>query len=177
VTYGWSGNGVVSTSGGTATVNLAGTYTVTATDPSNGCVATASNTVTKNTSVPVGLTASPSDIISCFTPVIDLQGGSTTPNVTYSWSGPGGYTANTPDAQTDVPGSYTLVVTNTTNGCTSSTGTVVLADTTGCSGTTAVMQEAASGKSMEGFSGDAGKSGDNKAAFFLAVHEFISKTQ
>jgi hypothetical protein len=128
-TYSWSGTGVVSTSGAAATVNAAGTYTVTVTDPTNGCFASLPTSVTKNVSVPVGLTASPSDIISCFTPVIDLQGGSTTPDATFAWSGPGGYTANTADAETETPGSYTLVVTNPANGCTASTGTVVLADT------------------------------------------------
>ena len=129
VTYSWSGPSVVSTTGAAATVNGPGTYTVTVTDPTNGCVTTLPGSVTKNVSVPVGLTASPSDIISCFTPVIDLQGGSTTPDATFAWSGPGGYTANTADAETEIPGSYTLVVTNPANGCTASTSTVVLADT------------------------------------------------
>ena len=129
VTYSWNGPSVVSTTGATATVNGPGTYTVTVTDPTNGCVTAVPGSVTKNVSVPVGLTASPSDIISCFTPVIDLQGGSTTPDATFAWSGPGGYTANTADAETEMPGSYTLIVTNPANGCTASTSTVVLADT------------------------------------------------
>jgi hypothetical protein len=129
VTYSWAGPGVISVAGAGATVNVAGTYTVTVTDPTNGCFATLPGSVTKNVSVPVGLTASPSDIISCFTPVVDLQGGSTTPGATFAWSGPGGYTANTVDAETEVPGSYTLTVTNPANGCTASTATDVLADT------------------------------------------------
>jgi hypothetical protein len=129
VTYSWAGPGIVSVMGATATVNVGGTYTVTVTDPTNGCFATLPGSVTKNVSVPVGLTASPGDIISCFTPVIDLQGGSTTPGATFAWSGPGGYTASTVDAETDVPGNYTLTVTNPANGCTASTATVVLADT------------------------------------------------
>ena len=129
VTYSWSGPGIVSTSGASATVNLDGTYTVTVTDPTNGCVTTLPGSVTRNVSVPIGLTASPSDVISCFTTAINLQGGSSTPGATFSWSGPGGYSATTDTAQTSTPGNYTLTVTNPTNGCSASTSTTVLADT------------------------------------------------
>lgn len=129
VTYSWSGPSGYTATGAVATATAAGTYTVTVTDPTNGCVTTLPGTVTKNVSVPIGLSASPSDIISCFTPVIDLQGSSTTSGVTFSWSGPGGYTATTATAETDMPGNYTLTVTNPLNGCTSSTGTIVAADT------------------------------------------------
>lgn len=136
VTFSWSGTDFTAT-GASATVNAPGVYTVTVTDPTNGCVTTLPGTVTKNTSVPVGLSASPSDIISCFTPVIDLQGSSTTPGATFSWAGPGGYTASTATAETDRPGSYTLTVTNPANGCTASTGTSVTADTVTPKGVTA----------------------------------------
>ena len=136
VTFSWSGTDFTAT-GASATVNAPGVYTVTVNDPTNGCVTTLPGTVTKNTSVPVGLSASPSDIISCFTPVIDLQGSSTTPGATFSWAGPGGYTASTATAETDRPGSYTLTVTNPANGCTASTGTNVTADTVTPKGVTA----------------------------------------
>ncbi len=128
VTYGWSGPGIVSASGASATVNVDGTYTVTVTDPANGCTSTLSSSVTKNVSSPLGLSASASDIISCFQPTITLQGRSTTPNATFAWSGPGGYTANIAEPETSTPGNYTLTVTNT-NGCSASAGTTVLADT------------------------------------------------
>jgi hypothetical protein len=137
VTYSWSGSSGVFATGPSATVNAAGVYTVTVTDPANGCVTTLPGTVTKNVSVPVGLSASPSDIISCFTPVIDLQGSSTTPGATFSWAGPDGFTATTAIAQTDKAGSYTLTVTNPANGCTASTGTIVTADTATPTGVTA----------------------------------------
>lgn len=137
VTFSWAGPSAYTATGATATAADPGTYTVTVTDPSNGCVTTLPGTVTKNVSVPVGLTASPSDIISCFTPTIDLQGASTTPGVTFSWAGPGGYTASTAVAETDRPGNYVLTVTNPSNGCTSSTGTTVLADTATPAGVTA----------------------------------------
>jgi len=137
VTYGWSGPGIVSTTGGSATVNTPGTYTFSATDPTNGCVATLSGTVTKNINAPVGLSASPGDVISCFSPAIDLHGGSSTPNAIFLWSGPGGYTANTADAETSVPGNYTLTVTNPANGCSAQLSTIVLVDTATPVGVTA----------------------------------------
>jgi hypothetical protein len=129
VSYGWTGPSGFSASGSSATVTNAGAYTLTVTDPTNGCVTTATATVTKNVNAPIGLAASAKDIITCFTPVIDLQGTSTTPGATFSWTGPGGYTANTAIAETDLPGAYTLVVTNPANGCTASIGTTVLVDT------------------------------------------------
>ena len=137
VTYGWSGPNGFTATGASVTVNDAGDYTVSVTDPTNGCITALPGTVTKNVSVPVGLSASPSDIISCFSPVIDVQGRSTTPGALFSWSGPGGYTASTADAETDMPGSYTLTVTNPANGCTASTGTIVKADTVTPTGVTA----------------------------------------
>jgi hypothetical protein len=129
VTYSWSGTGGYTAVGATATVIAPGTYTVSVTDPSNGCVTVLPGTVTKNITVPVGLSASTSDVISCFTPTIDLQGSSTTPGVTFNWAGPGGFTASTAIAETDRGGNYTLTVTNPANGCNASTGTFVLADT------------------------------------------------
>ena len=129
VTYGWSGPDGFTAAGAVATASAAGTYTVTVTDPANGCVTVLPGTVTKNVSVPVGLSASASDIISCFSPTINLQGVSTTPGATFSWSGPGGFTASTAVAETDLPGSYNLIVANPVNGCTASTGTIVTADT------------------------------------------------
>jgi len=137
VTFSWSGPSGFSANGAIATVTSPGIYTLTVTDPTNGCLTLLPGTVTKNQSVPIGLSASPSDVISCFSPSIDLQGSSTTPGVSFSWTGPNGFTANTAIAETDQPGPYTLLVTNPANGCTASTGTTVLADTATPTGVTA----------------------------------------
>jgi hypothetical protein len=137
VVYSWSGPDDLTASGSSLTVTVAGPYTVTVKDTTNGCITQVPATVTKNVSVPVGLSASPSDIISCYTPTIDLQGSSTTGGVTFNWSGPNNYSADTAIAQTDIPGNYTLTVTNPLNGCTSSTATVVIADTVTPAGVTA----------------------------------------
>jgi len=137
VTYSWSSPNGFTANGQSTSVTTAAVYTLTVTDPTNGCVTLLPGTVTKNVSAPIGLAASASDIISCFTPTIDLQGKSTTPGAIFSWTGPNGYTANTDIAETSVPGNYTLLVTNPANGCTASTGTPVLADTATPAGVTA----------------------------------------
>jgi len=118
-TYTWTGAGIVS--GGTTatpTVNAAGTYTVTVTDPSNGCTATATVTVTNNTAAP-NVTAGASTPISCTTGLGAVSASSTTIGATYSWAGPGvvsGGTTATPTV--NAPGTYTVTVTDPSNGCT-----------------------------------------------------------
>jgi gliding motility-associated-like protein len=118
-TYTWTGAGIVS--GGTTanpTVNAAGTYTVTVTDPSNGCTATATVTVTSNTAAP-NVTAGASTPISCTTGLGAVSASSTTVGATYSWAGPGvvsgGTTAN---PTVNAAGTYIVTVTDPSNGCT-----------------------------------------------------------
>ncbi len=118
-TYSWTGAGIVS--GGTTatpTVNAAGTYTVTVTDPSNGCTATATVTVTNNTTAP-NVTAGTTTPISCTTGLGTVSANSTTTGATYSWAGAGvvsGGTTATPTV--NAAGTYTVTVTDPSNGCT-----------------------------------------------------------
>ncbi len=118
-TYSWTGAGIVS--GGTTatpTVNAAGTYTVTVTDPSNGCTATATVTVTNNTTAP-NVAAGTTTPISCTTGLGTVSASSTTTGATYSWAGPGvvsGGTTTTPTV--NAAGTYTVTVTDPSNGCT-----------------------------------------------------------
>jgi hypothetical protein len=129
VTYDWSGPGGFTATAASVTATAPGTYTVSVTDQLNGCVTTLSTTITKNISPPLGLSASTSDVIRCFTPSIDLQGTSTTPGATFLWTGPEGFTASTAIAETSIGGNYTLAVTNPNNGCTATSGTTAITDT------------------------------------------------
>ncbi len=120
-TYQWSGPGIVSDETTLSPiVNAAGTYALTVTDQTNGCTATASVTVT-GTATPPDVDAGPDFTLSCNTPRVVLQGSSSTPGVTYSWSATngnivsGGSTAN---PTVDAPGLYTLLVTDPASGCT-----------------------------------------------------------
>ncbi|HEX8514918.1 MAG TPA: gliding motility-associated C-terminal domain-containing protein, partial [Bacteroidia bacterium] len=129
VTYSWNGPGIVS--GGTTatpTVNAAGTYTVTVTDPSNGCSAPSSVTVSSNTSTPNSNAGSPL-ALTCASPSGTLNSSSTTPGASFSWSGPGIVSGGTTSSPTvNAAGTYTLVVTDPSNGCTASSTVVVNAN-------------------------------------------------
>ncbi len=126
--YSWAGPGIVS--GGNSnivTVNQAGTYTTTITNPSNGCSATFNATVVMDAVQPNAVIATP-PVLSCNTNAITLDGsGSSQGGIfNYQWSGPGIVSgATTPFPVVNAAGNYTLVVTNTNNGCTGSASALV----------------------------------------------------
>jgi gliding motility-associated-like protein len=128
VTYNWSGAGIVS--GGntaTATVNAAGTYTITITDPSNGCTNTSTAAITSNTTPP-NASAIAGPQIGCATTTTTVNGNSTTPGVLYNWNGPGIVSgANAATATVNAAGVYTLTVADPSNGCTSTATATVTA--------------------------------------------------
>lgn len=96
----------------------------------NGCVASETVTITGSITPPdVYANFVNTEILSCLTTSLDIVGGSSTPNVTYSWSGPGGFTASTPTITVVSPGDYTLTVFNGFEGCESATTLTVLDDT------------------------------------------------
>ena len=124
-TFAWS-NGPTTT---TNAVSTAGTYTVTVTDPANGCTASASAVVALNTTAP-NANAGPDELIPCSSPTVALSGSSTTANATYNWGGgtiASGGTTTTP--LVSATGAYTLTVTDPANGCTASASTNVTAAT------------------------------------------------
>jgi hypothetical protein len=126
-TFVWSGPGIVS--GGTTsspTVNAAGTYNVTVTNPANGCTNTTSVNVTMNNTAP-NISMGADQVLNCSVSSVTISGSSNTSGATYSWTDSGNNPAgNTPTASSTtvmVAGVYTLTITNPTNGCTI-TGTV-----------------------------------------------------
>ena len=120
VSYSWSGPDGFSSASAVATAITPGNYLLTVTDPANGCSSTATAAVTQDLAQPASVTATPSNQLTCAQNVATLTGNSTTPDVTYAWSGPGGFTSTLRITSTTVAGSYTLLVTNTANGCTAS---------------------------------------------------------
>jgi gliding motility-associated-like protein len=163
--YNWSGPGI--TGGGTtptAVVNLPGAYTLTITDTTNGCSATASVDVAANTALPAAAAQAPLSI-TCLAPTVLLSGtGASVGNdFAYTWSGPavlGGGTTLAPTV--GQAGVYTLLVTNVSSGCTSTAQATVLSNTTtptanaGASGlltcSNTQLQLAGSGSSGSSFS-------------------------
>ncbi|MBL8009191.1 MAG: SBBP repeat-containing protein, partial [Flavobacteriales bacterium] len=121
--FAWTGPGIVSGAGSaTPTVNVAGTYVLTVTDPQTGCTGTDQVDVTVNTTPPGAQAAG--GTITCATPCVTLQGTGTG---SFSWTGPGNFSSTDQDPTVCTAGTYTLVVTGA-NGCTSTATAEVIAD-------------------------------------------------
>ena len=128
VTFNWSGPGDFMSSLQNPTANIPGTYTLTVTNPENGCIATATANVAADTIEP-GASAS-GGTITCSNATVTLSGSSSVPGATYSWSGPNSFASTSQNPVVSVTGTYALTVTNTTNGCTSTATANVGIDTT-----------------------------------------------
>lgn len=133
VTYQWSTAGtgtIINPTSQTPRVDATGTYNLVVTNPANGCTSTDFVTVTQDKTAPnIWVNTSPA-ILNCINKTVNLEGNSSTANVTYLWSGPG--TISDPalkQPSVDTPGTYTLTVTSSTNGCTSSLPVTVTQNT------------------------------------------------
>jgi len=121
VTYSWNTTATTQS----ISVTAPGVYSVVVTDATNGCSVSAQYTVTNSSTLP-NVTAGANANIPCggVTTTVTLNGNSTDPGVTYSWSGPGIVSgSNTATPVVNMAGNYTLTVTNPTTGC-SATSTV-----------------------------------------------------
>ena len=121
ITYSWTGpNGYTSTAANPSDALEAGMYELVIS--SNGCQSTSANTTVVINPIPTAQ----ADYTAPFCTGTTLQlNGSTTSSgsVTYTWSGPNGYTSTLQNpADGTEAGTYTLVVTE--NGCTSTPATV-----------------------------------------------------
>ncbi len=97
-------------------VSVGGFYTVTATNPVNGCMRAVSISVNTNLTKPPVLTTN--GTITCTNPIGKPTASSQTPGATFLWTGPGGFMATGGNPSMTLPGFYTVVVTNPANGCT-----------------------------------------------------------
>ncbi|MEZ4962347.1 MAG: T9SS type A sorting domain-containing protein [Saprospiraceae bacterium] len=99
------------------TVTTGGTYSLTTRSIVSGdtCEAIKTVTVIADFNLPANVTAT-AGTIDCNATATTLMGNSTTPGVTYSWTGPGGFTSNQQNPTVTVAGNYTLTVT-APNGC------------------------------------------------------------
>ena len=122
-TYSWSPNIGLSSatiSNPIANPSVTTTYTLTATNTSNGCAATDNVIVNLDISAPIA-NAGLDFTKTCNTNTAGLTIGSTnTAGTTYNWSptiGLNSATISNPIANPSVTSTYTLIATNTTNGC------------------------------------------------------------
>jgi len=113
VTYSWSGPGGFTATTPAITATAAGNYIVTVTS-ANGCIAKDTATVTQNNELPT--VAVSGGELTCKVTSLELTATGSA-GVTYSWSGPDGFTANTPNISATVAGNYIVTVTSA-NGCT-----------------------------------------------------------
>ncbi|QQS29974.1 MAG: hypothetical protein IPM47_03205 [Sphingobacteriales bacterium] len=120
--YQWSGpNGFSTNTGSSNTLvrtdvntTMSGQYKVTVTN-SGGCTATASRNVTVNAVTNAAVTPTATNTSFCSN--TDVVFAATTSGVSYEWSGPGGFTANTAAISAPpVAGAYKVTVTNA-DGC------------------------------------------------------------
>ncbi len=116
VNYSWSGGGT----GSTKTISSPGLYSITATNPSNGCTSTNARTVVQNI-IPPGASIAPPVVLTCALTTMTLTSSSSASGVTYNWSG-GGSTAT---KNVTSPGNYFVTITETANGCTSTASATV----------------------------------------------------
>ncbi len=120
LSYSWSGPGGFTADTEDITVSAVGTYTLTVTDLDNGCFATDSAEVSADENAPTADAGADAELTCTILEVtLDGSGSSTNPdaNLSYSWSGPGGFTADTEDITVSAVGTYTLTVTDLDNGC------------------------------------------------------------
>lgn len=106
-------------------VDQAGSYSLTVTNPENGCTKTAVAIVLADLTAPTA-EASVSDTLTCSTNSVQLNLSTNAQNPSFSWSGPGGFSANIANPAVSVPGDYIGMVINTANGCQNSDTITVL---------------------------------------------------
>lgn len=129
VSFGWKGPKNFTSAIKNPVVATPGTYVLTATNPANGCMASANLGVRQDIRPPSGITVNASGKLTCNATSVTLTGTSATQDVRYHWTGP----VSKPEVnKTDVsaPGAYVLVVTNPENGCSSKAGITVTQDVT-----------------------------------------------
>ncbi len=125
-TFAWAGPGGFTSGAQSPTVSSTGVYTLTVTNPANGCTSTVTATVDPDSNVPNATAAG--GTINCTNTSISLNGGSTTPGVILSWTGPNGFTSNLEDPVVTQSGTYTLTVLDPSNGCDAEATAVVNLD-------------------------------------------------
>jgi uncharacterized repeat protein (TIGR01451 family) len=115
VNYSWTGPNGFTSSQQNPTVNDTGTYTLIVTNPS-GCTSSATAVVTQDVNAP-NVTAA-GGALNCGPGSVQLTATTSVSGVTYSWTGPNGFTSSQQNPTVIVSGTYTVTVTDPANGCT-----------------------------------------------------------
>ena len=132
VQYNWSGPNGFSSDSKVTTASVAGPYTLTVTNPVNGCATIKPITVQQNINPPAAASIATPDELTCDVNSITLTGSSSTANVLYVWSGPDDFSDAAAVTNVTAPGNYTLTVINPSNGCSVSVPVTVIQDLSAC---------------------------------------------
>jgi len=126
----WTGGVSSGSNSFTATASSANIYTLTVTNPVNGCVKSATTQVIPSAGIP-SVTISVTNSLSCTTSTAQVVVTTTTSPVSYNWTGPGiTGGATTASATVNAAGQYTVVVTNTASACSTTITVSVIQNTT-----------------------------------------------
>jgi hypothetical protein len=128
VTYGWTTPGGFTSSLQNPIVYVADNYTLTVTNPTNGCATTRTVTVSQNKTPPANVAATTSGVLNCINVYVTLTGTSSTQGVNYHWTGPDGFDDTNSETFAISPGTYTVTVTDSVNGCSASASVLVTLD-------------------------------------------------
>ncbi|MBC7773825.1 MAG: hypothetical protein H7246_00190, partial [Phycisphaerae bacterium] len=124
--FNWSGPLNFSAAQEDVSIGNPGLYSLTVTDPANGCTALTTLNIEQDTvSPPVTAIAG---MITCADTTALLQGISPVNGLVWQWTGPGNFVSTDQVAVAGTAGAYALVVTNPANGCTASVTATVQTD-------------------------------------------------
>jgi gliding motility-associated-like protein len=127
----WTGPGTISNATiVNPVVNVAGIYTLTATNPTTGCKTIRTLTVPEDKAAP-DITIDAAGIITCIKPSVTIHSTTSIINYTALWSTSNGTilgASNLLDVVVTKAGLYTLTITNNDNGCSTSKNILVTAD-------------------------------------------------
>ncbi len=126
----WTGGVCGGSTSYSATACSPNIYTLTVTNPANGCANSETVSVLPSSGIPI-VTASNTGSITCTNLSVGISASTTMTPVSYSWSGPGAIVgSSSPNGTVTVGGIYQCVVSNTITGCTSTVTTLVNTNTT-----------------------------------------------
>jgi PKD-like domain len=133
--YSWTGPGITMLNQNQLmpVVTDGGTYILTVSNSTNGCVSTDTVLISKQVTLP-NAQAGTDSTLNCVVLTLTLNGSSSSqgPNFTALWTGPSinAGNQNTYAPQVNLPGTYTLMITDISNNCTATDQVVILQDNT-----------------------------------------------
>jgi hypothetical protein len=124
VEYQWQGPGNFESNEKNPAVVIPGIYTLTVTNPVNGCSVKTDLKVHQDIKPPEDVNATVSGVLTCNAQKVTLTGTSTTKGAEYKWTGQGLDKASR-ELHVSMPGIYEFEVTNPENGCRSKANVTV----------------------------------------------------